>query len=44
MITFNPANRIKVENALKHEYVESIKDEGVVDPVYNGAKIDFDFD
>jgi mitogen-activated protein kinase 1/3 len=52
MITFNPNNRIVVEKALQHEYsyniniryVQSIKDEGVTDPVYTGKPINFDFD
>lgn len=44
MITFNPNKRIVVEKALQHEYVQSIKDEGVTDPVYTGKPINFDFD
>jgi mitogen-activated protein kinase 1/3 len=43
MIVFNPEKRITVENALKHPYISSIRDEGVVDPIFQG-KINFDFD
>lgn len=43
MIVFNPAKRITIEKVLDHVYIKSIKDEGIIDPVYTG-EINFDFD
>lgn len=43
MIVFNPEKRITIEEALKHSYISSIRDEGVSDPVFQG-NINFDFD
>lgn len=43
MLQFNPVKRIPVDEALQHNYVASIRDEGVIDPVYTG-NINFDFD
>jgi hypothetical protein len=43
MIVFNPVKRISIEEALEHPYVKSIKEDGVIDPIYKGT-INFDFD
>jgi hypothetical protein len=40
---FNPKKRLTVEEILNHPYPKSIKDEGVMDPVFKG-NINFDFD
>jgi serine/threonine protein kinase len=43
MIVFNPNNRITVEDALQHQYVAGLRDEGGNDPIYEGAfKLCFD--
>jgi serine/threonine protein kinase len=43
LIVFNPDKRLTVEEILDHPYTTSIKDDGVIDPVYKG-NINFDFD
>jgi hypothetical protein len=43
MIVFNPQKRVSIEEALEHPYAKSIKDEGIVDPVFTG-EIGFEFD
>jgi hypothetical protein len=43
LIVFNPKKRPKIEEILEHPYPKSIKDEGVIDPVYKGY-INFDYD
>ncbi len=43
MIVFNPAKRITVDEVMEHSYTKSIKEEGVIDPVYKGD-INFEFD
>jgi hypothetical protein len=43
IIAFNPKNRLTAEEVLEHEYPKSMKDEGVMDPVFKGP-VDFDFD
>lgn len=43
MIVFNPDKRTTIENALNHPYITSIRDEVVIDPIFQG-KINFDFD
>ena len=37
MIVFNPFKRIAVSDALQHPYVAGIRDEGVVDPIFEGT-------
>lgn len=43
MIVFNPDKRLTVEECLDHAYVKSIKQEDVIDPVFQG-KLNFDFE
>jgi serine/threonine protein kinase len=43
MIVFNPAKRITIEEVINHPYTNSIKEEGVSDPLFNDT-INFDFD
>jgi len=43
MLVFNPNKRITVETAIQHSYVQSIKEDGVVDPKFEGT-LNFDFD
>jgi mitogen-activated protein kinase 1/3 len=35
MIVFNPFRRITVQEALQHPYVAGIRDDGVIDPIYD---------
>ena len=43
MIVFNPAQRITVDEAIEHSYPKSIKEKGIVDPIFKGT-LNFDFD
>jgi len=43
MLVFNPDKRVTVEEAVSHPYPRSIKEEGVIDPVFKG-NLNFDFD
>ncbi len=43
MIVFNPEKRLSVEECLSHQYVTSIKESSIVDPVYQG-NLDFSFE
>jgi mitogen-activated protein kinase 1/3 len=43
MLVFNPGKRITIDEIMKHPYTSSIKESGVVDPLYTG-NINFDFD
>ncbi len=43
MIVFNPAKRLTFEEIMEHPYTKSIKEEGVIDPLFKGS-INFEFD
>jgi len=45
MLVFNPNKRLSIEEALNHPYIQNIKEEGVLDPKFEGnLNLDFDYD
>ena len=43
MIVFNPEKRLSIEECLNHQYITSIKDDTIIDPIFTGL-LNFDFE